>query len=244
VGEEENISCLIEMIIAGLQKVSLIDYPGQVACVIFTYGCNFRCKFCHNPDLVIEEPQTDCALSQEDFLEFLDMRRGRLDGVVITGGEPLLNSDLKNFIFQIKSKGFLVKLDTNGSFSEELGDLLKDGLLDYVAMDVKTSLRKYPKLTTFEKVENISKSIKIIMDQAPDYEFRGTVVKGIHTKQDIEDMAKLVKGAKRFAIQNFDGEKTISGDLGQKNAFKRGELESFSNIFKKYVGEVLIRNLY
>ena len=232
------------MTIVGLQKVSLIDYPGQVACVIFTHGCNFRCGFCHNPELVIEKPQKEDSLTVKTFLNFLDTRKGRLDGVVITGGEPLLNSDLKDLISQIKSKGFLVKLDTNGSFSEDLKDLLNQELLDYVAMDVKTSLNKYKDLTTFSDTKNISKSISLIEECAPDYEFRSTLVKGIHTQKDVEEIAKLVKGAKRFAIQNFDGEKTISGDLGPKNAFRRDELEKFIKIFEKYVKEVLVRNIY
>jgi len=232
------------MVILGLQKVTLIDYPARVACVVFLHGCNFRCMFCHNPELVIQKPCFEEAISEEPFFDFLNKRKGKLDGVVITGGEPLLHSGVKEFAKKIKDLGFLVKMDTNGSFSKSLAGLLEENLLDYVAMDVKTGLDNYPKLTEYEDVEEIQRSIELIKKEAPEYEFRTTLVKGVHSEEDVRDILKLVEGAKKFVLQNFVFGHSISNDLSKANQFSRKELEAFAEISRNYVDKVSIRNAY
>jgi pyruvate formate lyase activating enzyme len=233
------------MLISGIQKVTLIDYPGKIACVLFTHGCNFRCAFCHNPELVLEKPDLERVLEHKEVFDFLDTRKGKLDGVVITGGEPLLHPKLFSFIQKIKKKGFFVKLDTNGSFPKPLGKMLEAGLLDYVAMDVKTDLKNYRKITSWDgDVQKIRDSIAQIINKAPEYEFRSTLVKGLHSRKDVLEIAKLVRGARKFTVQNFISSETISKDLGKKNEFKRAELEKFSKILEEYVKEVDIRNSY
>ena len=199
------------MIIKGLQKTTLLDFPGKVACTIFTGGCNFRCPFCHNASLVLDCNEIQ-SISENDFFSYLSKRKGILDGVCITGGEPLINSDITDFIKKIKSKDLLVKLDTNGSFPDKLEALLDSGLLDYVAMDIKNSNVKYALTAGVEKFpENIEKSIEIIIDKAPDYEFRTTVVRELHNMEDIVNIAKNIRNAKKYFLQSYvDSENTIS----------------------------------
>ena len=197
------------MIIKGLQKTTLLDFPGKVACTVFTGGCNFRCPFCHNASLVLRAGEVD-DISEDEFFSYISKRKGILDGVCITGGEPLLSKDIENFIRKIKSTGLLVKLDTNGTFPDKLEALLDEGLLDYVAMDVKNTKEKYA-LTAgvSEYPEAIERSIKLIMQKAPDYEFRTTVVSELHSPQDIVDIAKWLNGTKHYFIQSY----TDSGDI-------------------------------
>ena len=197
------------MIIKGLQKTTLLDFPGKVACTVFTGGCNFRCPFCHNASLVLRAGEVD-DISEDEFFSYISKRKGILDGVCITGGEPLLSKDIENFIRKIKSMGLLVKLDTNGTFPDKLEALLDEGLLDYVAMDVKNTKEKYA-LTAgvSEYPEAIEKSIRLIMQKAPDYEFRTTVVSELHSPQDIVDIAKWLNGTKHYFIQSY----TDSGDI-------------------------------
>ncbi|MGC8971837.1 MAG: anaerobic ribonucleoside-triphosphate reductase activating protein, partial [bacterium] len=164
------------MLIGGLQKFSLIDYPGKISAVIFTKGCNFRCPYCHNPELVIFDGKD---LIEEDYIfSFLREKRGKLDGVVLTGGEPTLQSDLINFLKEIKGLGFFTKLDTNGSNPEVIERLLEEKILDYIAMDIKANLEKYNDVTHSNvDIEKIKKSIDIIMHSGIDYEFRTTIVR-------------------------------------------------------------------
>lgn len=211
------------MKIGGLQKLTLLDYPGKMACIIFTAGCNFRCPFCHNASLVthIEE-----EISESEVLAFLEKRKKILDGVVITGGEPLLY-DLEPFIRAIKEKGYLVKLDTNGSFPDRLKALVKKGLIDYVAMDIKNSPDKYA-LTAGASVdlEKIKESVEFLKSDAVDYEFRTTVVKPFFEKSDFTAIGEWIKGAKRYFIQSF----TDSGDLvgaQQMSAYDKDEENEF-----------------
>ncbi len=197
------------MIIKGLQKTTLLDFPGKVACTVFTAGCNFRCPFCHNATLVTRAEETE-LISEDDFFSYISKRRGILDGVCITGGEPLLSHGIEDFIRRIKSLGLLVKLDTNGSFPERLEALLDEGLIDYVAMDIKNSKGKYAQTAgTKEFPSNVERSIKLIMDKAPDYEFRTTVVKELHTTQDIEKIAEWIKDTKHYYLQTY----VDSGDI-------------------------------
>lgn len=197
------------MIIKGLQKTTLLDFPGKVACTVFTAGCNFRCPFCHNASLVTRAGEVD-EISEESFFAYITKRKGILDGVCITGGEPLLSNGIEDFIRKIKQTGLLVKLDTNGAYPEKLKTLLDEGLVDYVAMDIKNSRQKYAQTIGLKEFPSkIEESIKLIMEKAPDYEFRTTVVRELHTTQDIVDITNWIKGAKRYFLQSY----VDSGDI-------------------------------
>lgn len=195
---------------SGFQKLTLLDYPGHVAGTLFTAGCNFRCPFCHNAALVTHIDNQN-FLSEEYVLDYLKKRLGILDGVCITGGEPLMHKELPDFIQKVKAMGYLVKLDTNGSYPENLEELINGGNIDYVAMDIKNSKEKY--MLTAECNEqdlvNIEKSISILKQNKVDYEFRTTVVNEYHTVEDIRSIAHWIKGAPKYFLQNF----TDSGDL-------------------------------
>ena len=190
------------MKIAGLQKLTLLDYPEHTACTVFTAGCNFRCPFCHNSDIIYNVPS---AISQDEFFEFLVSRKGKLDGVCISGGEPLLQPDIIEFMQKIRKEGFLVKLDTNGSMHEKLRKIVSEGLCDYVAMDVKSSPSGYFKTCGgMVNVQAVLDSISLLISQNKvDYEFRTTVVKNLHNKSDFEGIADLLKGAKRYFLQQY-----------------------------------------
>lgn len=197
------------MKIGGLQKLTLLDYPGLVACTIFTVGCNFRCPFCHNASLVTGKPYE--TIDENYVLEFLKTRKGKLDGVCITGGEPLLQKDIEEFIAEIKNLGFLVKLDTNGSFPQRLQSILDKGLVDYVAMDIKNSPEKYADTCGIPwlEIENIKKSVDILRQSGVEHEFRTTVVKELHLPQDIEALSCAFAGSENYYLQNFRD----SGDI-------------------------------
>ncbi len=187
----------------GLQKLTLLDYPGHTACTVFTGGCNFRCPFCHNASLVLD---IDAAaqIDEKEFFRFLEKRTGILDGVCVSGGEPLLCADIAEFIRKIKTMGFSVKLDTNGSFPEKLEALIEEGLVDYVAMDIKSCAEKYASATGVPvDMEKIEKSIDLLLSERVDYEFRTTVVRELHTEEDIEKIARRIRGARAFFLQNF-----------------------------------------
>lgn len=199
------------MVISGLQKLTLLDYPGKTAAIVFTYGCNFRCPFCHNALLVTEKMQD--VIPEEEVLAFLRKRVGLLDAVCITGGEPTLQKDLREFIIKVKDMGYAVKLDTNGTNPALLDELLSEGLLDYVAMDIKNSPEKYS-LTAGADVDfnNILKSIELIKSKAPDCEFRTTITRELHTEDDIRRIALTVGKDNKYFIQQFkDSGSLISG---------------------------------
>ena len=192
------------MRIDGLQKMTLLDFPGKVACTVFTGGCNFRCPFCHNALLVTKLPEKP-DYSEEEILIFLEKRTGLLDGVAITGGEPLLNPDIADFIRKIRSMGYAVKLDTNGSFPERLKAIVGEGLVDYVAMDIKNRKEKYAETIGLKNLDlsKIEESVEFLKSGAVDYEFRTTVVEQFHTVEDIRAAAEWISGAKRYFLQNF-----------------------------------------
>lgn len=192
------------MRIDGLQKMTLLDFPGKVACTVFTGGCNFRCPFCHNALLVTKLPEKP-DYSEDEILSFLEKRTGLLDGVAITGGEPLLNPDIADFIRKIRSMGYAVKLDTNGSFPERLKAIVGEGLVDYVAMDIKNRKEKYAETIGFKNLDlsKIEESVEFLKSGAVDYEFRTTVVEQFHTVEDIRAAAEWISGAKRYFLQNF-----------------------------------------
>ena len=198
------------MLIGGFQKLTRLDFPGKVACILFTPGCNFKCPFCHNGGLVTHmESQT--FLTREEVLSYLQKRVGLLDGIVVTGGEPLLQEGVDEFLRQVKSMGYAVKLDTNGTFPKKLKALVEEGLVDYVAMDIKNTPEKYPLTAGCPGVslENVEESIAFLLSDAVDYEFRTTVTAELHTPQDIGVIARWIRGAKRYYLQNFKD----SGDL-------------------------------
>ncbi len=199
------------MILKGLQKTTLLDFPGKLACTVFTGGCNFRCPFCHNASLVMRPSEVE-EISVGDFLSYISKRSGLLDGVCITGGEPLLNKDIDGFIKSIRELGLLIKLDTNGTFPERLEHLLDSGLVDYVAMDIKNSPEKYALTAGVDKDLDISllqKSIDIIINKAPDYEFRTTVVRELHDENDIRSITHWLKDTRRYFLQKY----VDSGDV-------------------------------
>jgi pyruvate formate lyase activating enzyme len=198
------------MYINGFQKLTVLDYPGKVACIIFTPGCNFRCPFCHNAALVTHIDK-DTYINEEEVLSYLRKRQGILDGVVITGGEPLLQDGIEEFIGKIKELGYSVKLDTNGSFPEKLISLVEKGLVDYVAMDIKNSKAKYMTTIGVNNIHmaSIEKSVDFLLQNKVDYEFRTTIVDGFHTVDDIQDIVVWINGAHKYFLQNF----VDSGDL-------------------------------
>ena len=197
------------MHIEAYQKLTLLDYPGKTAAIVFTHGCNFRCPFCHNAGLVIRPSES--KIDEDELFEYLEKRKKLLDGVCITGGEPLLQKDIAPFIRKIKAMGYLVKLDTNGSFPEKLEELIDEGIIDYVAMDIKNCREKYSVTagTPQDIVVKVEKSVNILMSGKVDYEFRTTVCKSLHTVEDMVRIGEWIKGAKAYRIQPFKD----SGDI-------------------------------
>lgn len=200
------------MIFGGFQKLTLLDFPGKVACTLFTKGCNFTCPFCHNAPLV-NKLEEAASFNEEEILSFLKKRQGILEGVCITGGEPLLHP-LEDFLKKVKDLGYAVKLDTNGSFPEKLKSLYEKKLIDYVAMDIKNSFPKYPVTAGCENVDisKIKESIAFLLCGNIPYEFRTTVCRELHTIEDIEEIAKEIKGAEKYFIQNFMDSGNIIGE--------------------------------
>lgn len=229
------------MKINGFQKMTLLDYPGKVACTVFTAGCNFRCPFCHNAALVTHI-NNDIEYSEEEILEYLSKRKGLLDGVCITGGEPLLQDGIEVFIAKIKSLGYAVKLDTNGSFPEKLEKLVNAGLVDYVAMDIKNSREKYSLIADVDvDIKKIEQSVSFLMNNGVDYEFRTTVVKEYHNIEDMKAIGEWIKGAKRYFLQNF----VDSGDLIKDglSAHDLKELYKMQQIADEFVVKTEIRGI-
>lgn len=230
------------MKIHGLQKLTLLDFPGKTACTIFTPGCNFRCPFCHN-SLLVTEIDDSMAYSEKAVLEYLAKRTKLLDGVCITGGEPLLQQDIQAFTEKIKNMGYSVKLDTNGTFPDKLASLIDKGLVDYVAMDIKNSEAKYRETAGVENLDIsvIKKSIDIIMNSGIDYEFRTTVVDELHTVSDIAEAAELIRGAKRYYLQNFvDSGNLIGREL---HAASKEKLQEMKKAAEKLAKTVEIRGI-
>ena len=230
------------MLLRGLQKTTLLDFPGQVACTVFTGGCNFRCPFCHNASL-IENLASDERLSEENFFAFLEKRRGLTDGVCITGGEPLLQKDILPFIKRIKEMGFLVKLDTNGSYPAALKALVEEGLLDYVAMDIKNAPDAYLETAGTEKdiLPLVEESVAFLKTGRVPYEFRTTVVKGLHDEARMKEIGRWLGDVPHYFIQNFSdaGEVLTDGLSG----FIPSELEGLLLAVKEYVPNAKIRGL-
>lgn len=228
------------MKINGLQKLTLLDFPEKTACIVFTPGCNFRCPFCHNASLVTHI-DNNAQIDEDTFFSFLEKRRRMLDGVCITGGEPLMQHGIKEFIKKIKEMGYAVKLDTNGTYPDKLEELIKDGLLDYVAMDIKNCKEKYEITSGVQNVpyDNIVKSINILSKSGIDHEFRTTVADGLHTPEDIGKIAEMIKGEKKYFIQNF----TDSGDIiaPEMCSVSQEKLDEMLRFAKEYIPNAKIR---
>jgi pyruvate formate lyase activating enzyme len=232
----------MQFVIGGLKKTSLLDYPDKVSAIVFTQGCNFNCGYCHNPSLLEFKTKNDIC-STDVFFEFLNKRIGKLDGVVITGGEPTLQKDLKPFIQKIKDMNFLVKLDTNGTNPEIVRDLLKDNLLDYIAMDIKAPLEKYKEVVcTNVNTDNIQKSVDLIKSSNLDYEFRTTVLPSLLSYDDFEKIGVLIKGAKKYFLQKFVVQSGINNsELVNEKNYSDNEFEEIKNILFKYIDFVEVR---
>lgn len=233
------------MKIKGIQELTLIDYPGKLACTLFLFGCNFKCGFCHNPELVLAPLGKDYTM--DEILKFLEKRKGQLEGVCITGGEPLMTIDIK-FLSKIKDLGYSIKVDTNGSFPELLEELIKKKLIDYVAMDIKSSKEKYKDITCSNiNIKKIEKSIKIISSLLDYYEFRTTVLEDIHDVKEMEELSKwlnrLCAGKpKKFVLQGFKNQgKFIDKEFGKKKDTREEYLEELKEILNDYFEEVEVR---
>ena len=229
------------MLIHGLQKMTLLDYPQHIACTVFLGGCDFRCPYCHNFELV--DGSMPPIMDDEEFFAFLGKRQGLLDGVAITGGEPLLNKNLSDFIRRIRELGFAVKLDTNGNHPKELKALLDEGLIDYVAMDIKNSLERYGETIGIKGFDTsgIEDSIKIIMGSNTDYEFRTTVVKELHDEASFDAIGKMISGAKRYYLQAFVERDTVP-DKNLSSPDPK-DMEIYLETVRKYVPNAELRGI-
>lgn len=233
------------MDIRGFQSLTLLDYPGRVACTVFTGGCNFRCPFCHNASLVLT-PEANPRFSEEEILAHLKKRRGLLTGLAITGGEPLLQPDLRGFIEKARELGYLIKLDTNGGFPDRLAALYDAGLLDYIAMDIKSSLSGYAYAAGRHGLDTaaVKESAALLMGGKVDFEFRTTIVRGIHTAGDFAQIGEWLGGDEKYFLQGFEDSGDLIGfgdEKGELSAFKSEETEAFAAILRETIPNVKIR---
>ena len=229
----------------GLQKMTLLDFPGRVACTVFLGGCDFRCPWCHNYELAVGSAEP--VMEEEEFFAFLKKREGLLEGVAVTGGEPCLSRELPAFLRKIREMGFLTKLDTNGAHPELLEQILREGLADYVAMDIKNSPGKY--LLTAGLAGNeaqqeallgrVRRSIRLIMELAPDYEFRTTVIRQFHEEQDFAEIGEMICGARRYFLQSFTDRDTVP--YGGFSAPGADELQRYAAQARRFVPDVQTR---
>ena len=233
------------MIIAGLQKMTITDFPENVACILFLKGCNFRCPYCHNSELIDYKIDDNYILKEEVF-DFLKKRQGVLDGVVISGGEPTVNKDLPKLIKEIRDLGFKIKLDTNGTNPQMLKELLEDGLIDYVAMDIKNVPRKYLETAGLSEknqqiLENVQKSIDILKKSKINHEFRTTIMKKYHNIEDLEEINKLIGKDEKYFIQNFeDSEYVLDHNI---EPFSEKELKEIKNKLTKNFQKTSVRGI-
>ena len=229
--------------ISGLQKLTLLDFPGNVACTVFTNGCNMRCPFCHNASLVVRADEQE-EYNMEELFSFLKKRAGLLEGVAITGGEPTLYSGLDEFIKKVRELGYKVKLDTNGTRPSVLKELIDNNLLDYVAMDIKNSQEKYGKTVglgdSFD-LSPIEESKNILMSGKVDFEFRTTVANPLHQREDFYKIGEWLRGNEKYFLQQFKDSGDIIGN--QISAYGEVEMEVFINILKPFVPNAQIRGV-
>ena len=230
------------MVISGLQKLTLLDYPGHTACTVFTGRCNWRCPFCHNASLVLR-PEEQPVIDQEEFFAFLKKRRGLLDGVAVTGGEPTLNRDLPDFLRRVKEQGFETKLDTNGTNPTMLWEILSAGLADYVAMDIKAGRDNYPAVTGTVRpgLAAVEESVELLKACGVEHEFRTTVVRELHSEADFADIGRWLRGEERYFLQAFKD----SGDLvsGSCSPCTREEMERFLSVVRESIPGAELRGM-
>ena len=230
------------MQIYGFNKTTLLDYPEHVAATVFTGGCNFRCPFCHNGGLVLS-PNPEERIEEDEVLSYLKKRQGILEGVCITGGEPTLQPDLREFICKVKDMGYLVKLDTNGYRSQELWNLMQEELLDYVAMDIKASKENYAVAAGVEglDISRIEESVGILKGGKVPYEFRTTVVKGIHSIEEFEEIGQFLAGSRAYYLQQYRENDNVI--VQGYDAFSKAEMESMALLARKYIDKVVLRGV-
>lgn len=226
--------------IGGLQKVTLLDFPGKVACTVFLTGCNLRCPYCHNPELVLPR-NNGKTVSENELFEFLFSRKGKLDGVCITGGEPTLYPNLTNLICRIREMGFLVKLDSNGTVPEMLEHLLREKLLDYVAMDIKNAPSRYAETCGADVIEQVKKSAALLKSSNIDYEFRTTVCHPFHSPDGMQEIGRWLRGAKRYFIQPFVDSGNLLGS--GISAMAKPELKTLLKAVKPYIPAAELRGV-
>lgn len=230
------------MTLAGFQKLSLVDYPGHLSSIVFTQGCNFRCGYCHNPELIATENRFHC--DEEDILSHLEKRKDFIEGVVITGGEPTIHEDLPVFIEKIRKSGKRVKLDTNGSNPDLLEQLVAARAVDYVALDVKTSFAKYFLIAQSDDMpEKVIRSINIVMNSGLPYEMRTTCVPGIVNESDLLEIGKAIKGAEKWCLQQFHSLVTLEAGFGKIVPYDRATLENFKTKISDYALSIEIRGV-
>ncbi len=229
------------MKIYGLQKMTLLDFPGRVACTVFLGLCDFRCPYCHNFELV--DGTAVPLMEEEEFFSFLSKRKGLLDGVAVTGGEPTIHADLPEFVRRIRSLGFPVKLDTNGYHPDMLRRLLEEKLIDYAAMDIKNSPEKYASTAGRETLDlsPVRESIALLMGSGTDYEFRTTVVKEFHEQRDFEEIGKMIEGAGKYFLQSFTDRDSVP--FGGLSAASKEEMLLYADTARKYVRQVSLRGV-
>lgn len=229
------------MKIAGLQKMTLLDFPGRVACTVFLGGCDFRCPFCHNYEMV--DGSLEPLMDDDELIKFLEKRKGLLDGVAVTGGEPCLHKGLPGLLGRFRELGYAVKLDTNGYHPDVLETVLRNDLADYIAMDIKNSPDKYAVTCGVPEVDmsRIEKSISLIINNTADYEFRTTAVSELHDENDFGEIGKLIKGAKRYFIQSFADRESVP--YSGLSAPSKAELEAFAAAAGRFVTSVSLRGI-
>ena len=229
------------MIIHGLQKMTLLDFPGQVACTVFLGGCEFRCPFCHNADLL--DMSAPGIMNDDELLEFLKKRKGLLDGVAFTGGEPLLRKDLPELLARVRDIGYKIKVDTNGDHPDLLKEIVQAGLADYIAMDVKNSPARYAETIGWETFDTapVDESIQFLLSGQVRYEFRTTVVKQFHDEASFEAIAQWIGGADRYELQGFVDRDTVP--FAGLEACSREEMEHFADIVRPHVKTVELRGV-
>jgi len=224
--------------IKGLEKFAPKDFPGVIACTMFLGSCNFRCPYCHNADLVLK-PETLSTFPMDYIFDFIDSRKGWLEGVCITGGEPLIHEGLEDFLSVLKQRNLLVKLDSNGSFPSRLSDLIQNNLLDCVSMDVKAPLERYRDVVMAPvNPKDIRKSIQILMNSGVEYMFRTTVVPGLVEEEDVIKIGQMLQGAKVFQIQQFSPHNTLEPSFEKKRPFPAQDIQTMTEAVKKYFDEV------
>lgn len=226
--------------IGGLQKVTLLDFPGKVACTVFLTGCNLRCPYCHNPELVLPQDSKK-YISEGELFKFLVSRKGKLDGVCITGGEPTVHPELPFLIRRIRDMGFLIKLDSNGTLPEMLEHLLREELLDYVAMDIKNAPSRYTETCGADVIANVKKSAALLKNGNIDYEFRTTVCHPFHSPKCMEEIGRWLRNAKRYYIQPFvDSGNLLGSGIA---AMEKPELEALLSAVKPYIPAAELRGV-